>query len=68
MIFPVKNQENVQANSAVHNTNTRNKYHLHTPTANLSCFQKSIHYAGIKIFNTSLMQMLNLKHHLLSVC
>ena len=28
-----------------------NKHHFHRPNANLSCFQKSTFYAGIKIFN-----------------
>ena len=30
----------------------RNKHNLHTPHANLSCFQKSIFYAGMKLFNS----------------
>jgi hypothetical protein len=34
-----------------HSVNTRNKNQLHKPTANLSCFQKSAYYAGIKISN-----------------
>jgi hypothetical protein len=32
--------------------NTRNKNHLHTPTANFSCFQKGAYYAGIRIFKS----------------
>jgi hypothetical protein len=36
----------------MYSVNTRHKNYLHKPTANLSCFQKSMHYAGIKIFNT----------------
>jgi hypothetical protein len=32
--------------------NKRNKHHLHKPNANLSCFQKSKFYAGIKLFNS----------------
>jgi hypothetical protein len=51
LIFIIKNQEHFQANSAVHSVNTRNKYHLHRPVANLTCFQKSTYYSGIKIFN-----------------
>jgi hypothetical protein len=30
---------------------TRHKHYLHKPNANLSCSQKSAHYAGSKIFN-----------------
>jgi len=51
MNFVVNNQERFQTNSAIH-SNTRNRDHLHRPTANLSCFQKSAYYAGTKIFNS----------------
>jgi hypothetical protein len=51
LIFIINNQEHFQANSAVHSVNTRNKHHLHRPVANLTCFQKSAYYSGIKIFN-----------------
>jgi hypothetical protein len=34
--------------------NTRHKHSLHKPVTNLSCFQKGIYYAGIKIFNNLL--------------
>jgi hypothetical protein len=49
--FIINNQEHFQTNSAVHSVNTRNKHHLHIPAANLTCFQKSTYYSGIKIFN-----------------
>jgi hypothetical protein len=49
--FVVNNHETFQTNLEIHNINTRNKHHLHRPNANLSCFQKSAHYAGIRIFN-----------------
>jgi hypothetical protein len=52
MNFVVNNQEHFEANSAIHSANTRNRDHLHRPTANLSCFQKSAYSAGIKIFNS----------------
>jgi hypothetical protein len=47
----ISNQEHFPTNSSVCNINTRIKRHLHRPNANLSCFQKSVLYAGIKIFN-----------------
>jgi hypothetical protein len=50
--FTVNNEEHIQTNSAKYSMNTRNEYQLHTPTANLTCFQKSAYYAGIKIFNS----------------
>ena len=41
-----------RTNSSTHSINTRNKHHLPRPNANLSYFQKSTFYAGIKIFNS----------------
>jgi len=38
----VNNQGKV-SNSAVHSNNTKNKYHLHRPSANLSSFEKRIY-------------------------
>ena len=52
MNFIINNKENFQTNSSIPNINTRNMHHLHTPNANLSCFQKSTFYVGIKIFNS----------------
>jgi hypothetical protein len=52
MNFVINDEERFQTNSAIHSVNTRNMDHLHRPTANLSCFQKSVHYAGIKIINS----------------
>jgi hypothetical protein len=51
MNFVVNNQEHFQTNSAVHSVNTRNRDHLHRPTAKLSCFQKSGYYAVIRMFS-----------------
>jgi IS1 family transposase len=64
MNFIVNNRELFQTNSAVHSVNTRNKHQLHRPIVNLSCFQKSAFYTGIKIFNTlpsSLTSLVNKK-------
>jgi hypothetical protein len=38
MNFVVNNQEHFQTNSAIHSVNARNKDHLYSPTANISCF------------------------------
>jgi hypothetical protein len=51
MNFFFSNQNIFQTISSVHSINTRNPYQLRRPNANLSCFQKSIFYTGIKIFN-----------------
>jgi hypothetical protein len=52
MNFVVNNQEHFQTNSAIHSVKTRNRDHLHRPTANLSCFQKNAYCAGMRIFNS----------------
>ena len=59
--FLIGNQEKFQTNSSLHNINTRNKHHLHRPVANLSCFQKGASYSGIRIFNSLLRSITNLK-------
>jgi len=48
------NNEHIFSNSSLHNITTRRKHHLHRLNANLFCFQKSVFYAGIKIFNSIL--------------
>jgi len=40
-----------ESNSEIHNINTRFSSDLHTPTANLTSFQKIPFYFGIKVFN-----------------
>jgi IS1 family transposase len=62
MNFTVNNQENFQTNSSIHNSNTRNKHHLHRPNANLSCFQKSTLYDGIRIYNSLPSSLTSLKN------
>jgi hypothetical protein len=48
--FVVDNLGSFQTNLIVHSLNTRNKTQLHRPIANLSCFQKGVSYAAVKIF------------------
>jgi hypothetical protein len=60
MNFVVNNQEHFQTSSARHSVNPSNKNHIHRPTANISCFQKCAHYAGIKIFNRLLSNLRSL--------
>ena len=40
-----------ESNSEIHNINTRFSSDLHTPTANLTTFQKDPFYFGIKLCN-----------------
>ena len=62
MNFFVSNQENFQTNSSIHTIITSNKHHLHRPSPNLSCFQKSAFYCGIRIFNSLPQSITNLKN------
>jgi len=39
-MFVVKNKDLFKTNSDVHSFNTRSRYDLHTPAANLAAFQK----------------------------
>jgi hypothetical protein len=55
--FITNNELHFQMNADVHSVNIRYKYFLHKPTANLSCFQKSTYYAGIKIFTNLLSDL-----------
>ena len=49
--FVVKNKHLFHTNNQTHNIHTRYKTNLHPPTANLTKFQKAVHYSAIKIFN-----------------
>jgi len=51
LLFVAKNRDLCESNSEIHNINTRFSSDLHTPTANLTIFQKGPFYFGIKVFN-----------------
>jgi hypothetical protein len=52
MNLSLNNQKHFQINPAVHTVNTQYKHYLHSPIHSPSCFQKSAHYIGIKIFHS----------------
>jgi hypothetical protein len=62
MTFVVDNLGSFQTNLTVHGLNTRNKTQLHRPIANLSCFQKGVSYAAVKIFNSLPSSTSNLRN------
>jgi hypothetical protein len=62
MMFVVDNQDNFQTNSSLHSVDTRNKTQLHKPIANLSCFQKGVSYADVKILNSLPSSISNLRN------
>jgi len=51
LLFVAKNRDLYESNSEIHNINTRFSSGLHTPTANLTTFQKGPFYFGIKFVN-----------------
>jgi hypothetical protein len=62
MNFLFNNQEILQTNPSVHIINTGNKHHIHRPVANLSGFQKTPFYCGIRIFSSLPCSVTNLKN------
>jgi len=50
-IYVVKNKHLFHTNNQIHSIHTRFKTNLHPPTANLTKFQKAVHYSAIKTFN-----------------
>jgi len=50
-IYVVKNKHLFHTNNQIHSIHTIFKTNLHPPTANLTKFQKAVHYSAIKIFN-----------------
>jgi hypothetical protein len=49
LLFLNKNQ--FQVNSEIYHNSTRQKSHLHQPSANLTKYQKGVYYLGVKVFN-----------------
>jgi hypothetical protein len=60
--FVVDNLGSFQTNSLVNGLNTRNKTQLHRPVPNLTCSQKGVSYAAVKIFNNLPTSIANLRH------
>jgi len=64
-IYVVKNKHLFYTNNQTHSIHTRFKTNLHPPTANLTKFQKGVHYSAIKIFNNLLHEIKDLANHIL---
>jgi len=62
LLFVAKNKDLHESNSEIHNINTRLSSDLHTPTVNLTTFQKGLFYFGIKFFNHFLTSIKNTSH------
>jgi len=57
MLFVVNNTNYFTSNSDKRFKSTRQSLNFYQPIANLTLFQKGVHYMGIKVFNT-------LPHHI----
>ena len=64
LLFVAKNRDSYELNSEIHNINTRFSSDLHTPTANLTTFQKFPFYFGIKVFNYLSTSIINTSHNI----
>jgi len=62
LLFVAKNRDLYELNSEIHNINTRFSSDLHTPTENLTTFQKGPFYFGIKVFNCLPTSFKNTSH------
>ena len=62
LLFVAKSRDLYESNSEIHNINTWFSSDLHTPTANLTIFQKVPFYFGIKVFNYLPTSIKNISH------
>jgi hypothetical protein len=51
LLFVAESRDLYESNSEIHNINPRFSSDLHTPTANLTTFQKGPFYFGLKVFS-----------------
>jgi len=62
MMFVVDNQKHCQTNLSVHGLDTRNKNQFYFPIDNLSCFQIGVSYSAVKIFNSLMKNIKNIRN------
>ena len=51
LLFIIKHKDQFSLNSNIHTINTRYNSNLHVPPANLTTYQKGVHYLGVRTFN-----------------
>jgi hypothetical protein len=51
LLFMIRNKNQFQVNSEVHQINTRQHANLHQPSVNATKYQKVVHCIGVKVFN-----------------
>jgi hypothetical protein len=63
LLFVVGNGIYYRMNSEIHCINIRNKSNLHLPISNLSVYQKTPYYSGLRVFNNLFSQIKDLSHN-----
>jgi len=51
LLFMIRNKNQFQVNSEIHQINTRQHANLHQPSANATKYQKGVHCIGVKVYN-----------------
>jgi hypothetical protein len=51
LLFMIRNKNQFQVNSELHQINTRQHANLHQPSVNVTKYQKGLHCLGFKVFN-----------------
>jgi hypothetical protein len=51
LLFMIRNKNQFQVDSKIHQINTRQHANLHQPSVNVTKYQKAVHCIGVKVFN-----------------
>jgi len=51
LLFMIRNKNQFQVNTEIHQINTRQHRNLHQPSVNATKYQKGVHCIGVKVFN-----------------
>jgi len=51
LLFMIRNKNQFQVNSKIHQINTRQHANLHQPSVNATKYEKAVHCIGVKVFN-----------------
>jgi hypothetical protein len=62
LMFVINNKDLFLTNSNHYGISTRQANNLHLPQANLTLYQKGVHYSGIKIFNSLPIEIKNISN------
>jgi len=51
LLFMIRNKNQFQVNSEIHQINTKQHENLHQPSVNATKYHKGVHCIGVKVFN-----------------